>query len=134
MLGLLKTANLTMLLQWRYIILATVLLAEAYLILSPTVPLSSGEVSYAHSLPLLSSLLPYQQIIVLHQAFVSFSACIAQLGPVLFPNFPQNDKEVLRAVSAVMQRIAEIGGAAEHEGNYLMNTFISQPPHQVLFQ
>jgi len=131
--GFLKATNLTMLFQWRYVILATVLFAEAYLILSPTVPLSSGEVSYAHSLPLLSSLLPYQQIIVLHQAFVSLSGCIAQLGPVLFPNFPQDDKEVLRAVSEVTQRIAELGAAAEHEGKYFVNTFIGQP-HQVLFQ
>jgi len=107
---------------WRYVILATVLFAEAYLILSPTVPLSSGEVSYAHSLPLLSSLLPYQQIIVLHQAFVSLSVCIAQLGPVLFPNFPRNDKEVLRAVSEVAQRIAELGGAAEHEVNRMIQS------------
>lgn len=129
-----NVANLAMLLQWRYVILATFLFAEAYLIFSPTVPLSSGEVSYAHSLPLLSSLLPYQQIIVLHQAFVSLSVCIAQLGPVLFPNFPQNDKEVLRAVSEVARRIAEIGGAAEHEGKHFVNNFINQPPHQVLFQ
>jgi hypothetical protein len=81
----------------------------------------------------LSSLLPYQQVVVLHQAFVSLSVCIAQLGPVLFPNVAQNDKEVLKAVSEVIQRIAGVGGAAEHEGKCLAYTFISQPD-QVLFQ
>lgn len=125
-LGSTRSLNPTALFQWRYIILATVLFAETYLILSPTTPLSSGDVSYTHTLPILSSLLPYQQVIVLHQAFVSLSVCIAQLGPILFPNAPQDDKEVLKAVSEVIQRIAGVGSAAEYEGKYPEHTFTSQ--------
>ncbi|KAF8317600.1 hypothetical protein DL93DRAFT_509416 [Clavulina sp. PMI_390] len=102
--------------------LATALFAEVYLIVSPTVPLTPSYVLPSYTIPFLSWLLPYQQILVLHQAFVSFSVCLSQLGPVLFPNAAKNEREVIKAVSDVIQRIAGVGGAAEHEVNRMIQS------------
>jgi hypothetical protein len=42
---------------------------------------------------------------------------------VLFPNVGHTDGDMLKAVSEVVQRIAGLGGAAEHESLLLRSSF-----------
>ncbi|KAF8331338.1 uncharacterized protein EI90DRAFT_1011016 [Cantharellus anzutake] len=104
---------------WRYVLLAAISCAEACLILSPSFSPSS-RVHYG--LPIISTLmprrLPYQHVYFLHQMFVSLSVCVTQLGPILFPQHgleAMSDKDVIRAVGEISQRIALMGNITERE-------------------
>lgn len=76
-----------------------------------------------HSLPIISTLLPnrlpFQQILFMHQLFVSLGVCISHLAPILFPDVglaALSEKEVVTALGDVMKRLSVVGGVAEREG------------------
>lgn len=100
------------------------LFTEAYLIFSPSPILVNGEYAAAsdvsHSLPILSSLLPYrlpyQHILFLHQMFISLSVCISHVGPVLFPEAVVDSRDIMNAAIGISNRISLVSGIAEREG------------------
>lgn len=119
--------------QWRYLLLIILLFSELFLILSPsptpqaalnsTVPLPPP--APVQSFPILSTLfptwLPYQHVLFLHQLFVSLSVCISHLAPVLFPDVGlagMNDRDMIKALEGVIQRLSMVGTVAERESAY----------------
>lgn len=88
---------------WRFIMLAGMGAIEMSLVLT------AGGVGEGWLARLMPGLVPFEQIAVLHQLYISTSVAVSQVGPVLFPE-EKEKQETSSELIKRLQTLTEIAG------------------------